>query len=170
MDFFFFFQTGKNNLKKSQGLQGLRSPKQCANLANPATPLVALWSAHRSTHNPLLLPPPRTRECAGACGWGMKGARGSPPPLPTDDAPQPSTCGCSPRGVRSGAHAPCRRSSAAHGARAGQPPRLQERRCVCGMCARDRTSNWRFVPEHTRLKRAVGRVRVGYRSWTRLDI
>ena len=70
-----------------------------------------------------------------------------------------AACGCRDIELSAACTCPCRRSSTAR-CMAGQPPLLKDSR-VRGMCARDRTSNWLSVPEHTRLKRAAGRVRSG---------
>ena len=70
-----------------------------------------------------------------------------------------AACGCRDIEMSAACTCPCRRSSTA-GCMAGQPPLLKDSR-VRGMCARGRTSNWLSVPEHTRLKRAAGRVRSG---------
>ena len=71
----------KKNIEKSQGLQGLRSPKQCASLAKPRnSPSGSVGGCPGApTHNP---PPARHPEGAGACGWGHEArTRG---PLPFD--------------------------------------------------------------------------------------
>eukprot|EP00964_Phaeocystis_antarctica_P094343 scaffold61087_cov75-Phaeocystis_antarctica.AAC.1 len=70
-----------------------------------------------------------------------------------------AACGCRDIELSAACTCPCRRSSTAR-CMAGQPPLLKDSR-VRGMCARGRTSNWLSVPEHTRLKRAAGRVRSG---------